>query len=48
MMRHGGNGRLRYKTHHAVDGKHEVVTTVEVTPGISDEAVKLNDAHHSG
>jgi transposase len=43
MMRHGENASLRYKTHRAVDGAHEVITAVEVTPGIINEAVKLND-----
>lgn len=38
------NGRyteLRYKTHRAVDASHEVVTTVEVTPGVVNEAHRL-------
>ena len=53
MMRHGENAHLRYKTHRAVDGAHEVITAVEATPGIINEAVKLTDlldshAAHTG
>jgi transposase len=50
MMRHGENAHLRYKTHRAVDEAHEIITAVEVTPGIINEAVKLADlldAHHT-
>ncbi|MGD0232064.1 MAG: hypothetical protein ABSC19_17200 [Syntrophorhabdales bacterium] len=43
MMRHGENAHLRYKTHRAVDGAHEVITSVAVTPGIVNEANKLTD-----
>ncbi len=43
MMRHGENAHLRYKTHRAVDGAHEIITAVEVTPGIVNEADKLTD-----
>jgi transposase len=43
MMRHGENAHLRYKTHRAVDEAHEIVTAVEVTPGIVNEALKLTD-----
>jgi transposase len=43
MMRHGENAHLRYKTHRAVDEANEIVTAVEVTPGIVNEALKLTD-----
>jgi len=50
MMRHGENAHLRYKTHRAVDEAHEVITAVDVTPGIANEANKLADllAGHEG
>jgi transposase len=38
IVRHaGGRAKLRYKTHRAVDGRHEVITTVKVTPGAIDD-----------
>lgn len=43
MMRHGENASLRYKTHRAVDQTNEVITAVEVTTGIVNEALKLAD-----
>lgn len=43
MMRHGENASLRYKTHRSVDQAHEVITAVDVTSGIINEAVKLTD-----
>jgi putative NIF3 family GTP cyclohydrolase 1 type 2 len=43
MMRHWENAGLRYKTHRAVDEAHKIITAVEVTPGIINEAVTLTD-----
>jgi transposase len=38
IVRHaGGRAKLRYKTHRAVDERHEVITTVKVTPGAVDD-----------
>ena len=33
--------KLRYKTHRAVDGLHEIITAVEVTPGAVNEGYRL-------
>lgn len=33
----GGKSKLRYKTHRAVDPKHEVITATKVTPGSVDD-----------
>ncbi len=42
IVRHaGGKAKLRYKTHRAVDGLHEVITTVKVTPGIVDDGHEM-------
>lgn len=42
IVRHGrGKAKLQYKTHRAVDALHEVITTVEVTPGAVDEAHRM-------
>lgn len=37
----GGKPKLRYKTHRAVDGLHEVITAVKVTPGAVDEGHEM-------
>jgi transposase len=42
IVRHaGGKAKLRYKTHRAVDGLREVITTVKVTPGIVDDGHEM-------
>jgi len=42
IVRHaGGKAKLRYKTHRAVDGLYEVITTVEVTPGVVDDGHEM-------
>ncbi len=42
IIRHaGGRAKLRYKTHRAVDGLHEVITTVKVTPGVVDDGHEM-------
>jgi transposase len=42
IVRHaGGKAKLRYKTHRAVDGLHEVITTVKVTPGAVDDGREM-------
>jgi transposase len=33
----GGKSKLRYKTHRAVDPKHEVITATKITPGCVDD-----------
>jgi len=33
----GGKSKLRYKTHRAVDPKHEVITATKITPGSVDD-----------
>ncbi len=38
----GGNPKLSYKVHRAVDGQAEVVTATEVTPGQVNEAHRLS------
>lgn len=49
IVRHAGDkSKLRYKTHRAIDGFHEIITAVEVTPGAVSEASRmasLVDAH---
>jgi transposase len=49
IMRSGGKAKLRYQTHRAVDGAHEVITATEVTPGEVNEAhlmIELIESHH--
>jgi transposase len=42
IVRHaGGRAKLRYKTHRAVDGRHEVITGVKVTPGAVDDGREM-------
>jgi transposase len=42
IVRHaGGRAKLRYKTHRAVDGLYEVITTVKVTPGAVDDGREM-------
>lgn len=42
IVRHaGGKAKLRYKTHRAVDPRHEVITAVEVTTGSMSEGHKM-------
>ena len=42
IVRHaGGKAKLRYKTHRAVDGLHEVITTVKVTQGAVDDGREM-------
>lgn len=44
VTRHGeGKSKLRYKTHRAVDAKHEVITATKVTPGSVDDAHVLKE-----
>ena len=46
----GGAPELRYKTHRAVDGPHEIITAVKVTPGAIDEGhvmTSLIDVHET-
>jgi len=44
VTRHGnGKSKLRYKTHRAVDAKHEVITATKVTPGSVDDAHVLEE-----
>ena len=38
-----GKSKLRYKTHRAVDEKHEVITATKVTPGSVDDGHVLED-----
>lgn len=38
-----GESKLRYKTHRAVDEKHEVITATKVTPGSVDDGHVLED-----
>ena len=38
-----GKSKLRYKTHRAVDEKHEVITATKVTPGSVDDGKVLDD-----
>jgi len=44
VTRHGQEkATLRYKTHRAVDAKHEVITATKVTPGAVDDGHVLED-----
>lgn len=44
VTRHGnGKSKLRYKTHRAMDSKHEVITATKVTPGSIDDAHMLKE-----
>ena len=43
IVRHGkGKPKLTYKTHRAVDGRHEIITAVTVTPGSISEGYKMD------
>jgi transposase len=42
VVRQGGKAKLCYKVHRAVDGKKEIITTTEVTPGQVNEAQRLS------
>ncbi len=39
----GGKAKPRYKTHRAVDAKHEIITTTKVTPGSVDDGHVLKE-----
>ena len=44
VTRHGGSkSKLRYKTHRAVDEKHEIITATKVTGGSVDDGYVLED-----
>jgi transposase len=44
VMRHkGGKARLRYKTHRAVDGEREVITSTKITSGAVDDSHVLEE-----
>ena len=44
VTRHSaGKSKLRYKTHRAVDDKHEVITATKITPGSVDDAHALKE-----
>jgi transposase len=44
VTRHsGGKSKLRYKTHRAVDAKHEVITATKITPGSVDDGHVLRE-----
>lgn len=44
VTRHGGGkSKLRYKTHRAIDEKHEIITATKVTPGAVDDGHVLQD-----
>jgi len=44
VIRHSkGKSKLRYKTHRAVDEKHEIITATKVTPGSVDDGHVLDD-----
>ena len=44
VTRHsGGKSKLRYKTHRAVDQKHEVITATKITPGSVDDGEVLKE-----
>ncbi len=44
VIRHGGGEpKLKYKTHRAVDAKEEVITATLVSPGATDEAALLDE-----
>jgi len=42
VVRQGGKAKLYYKVHRAVDGKEEIITVTEVTPGQVNEAQRLS------
>jgi transposase len=42
VVRQGGKAKLYYKVHRAVDGKNEIITATEVTPGQVNEAQRLS------
>jgi transposase len=47
IVRHAGRkAKLQYKTHRAVDALHEVITTVEITPGAVNEAHRMTSLVH--
>jgi len=44
VTRHSGDkSKLRYKTHRAVDQKHEVITATKITPGSVDDGEMLKE-----
>ena len=44
VIRYGkGRSKLRYKTHRAVDEKHEIITATKVTPGSIDDGKVLKE-----
>lgn len=44
VIRHGeSKSKLRYKTHRAIDEKHEIITATKVTPGAVDDGHVLQD-----
>jgi IS5 family transposase len=44
VTRHAGEkSKLRYKTHRAVDAKHEVITATKITPGSADDGHVLEE-----
>ena len=44
VIRHGGGEpKLRYKTHRAVDAQQEVITATLVSPGATDESALLKE-----
>jgi transposase len=44
VVRYGrGRPKLRYKTHRAVDEKHEVITATKITPGAVDDGKVLDE-----
>ena len=45
VTRHGGSkSKLRYKTHRAVDEKHEIITATKVTGGSVDDGYVLSES----
>jgi transposase len=44
VTRHStGRSKLRYKTHRAVDQKHEIITATKITPGSVDDGAMLTE-----
>jgi hypothetical protein len=44
VIRHGGGEpKMRYKTHRAVDAQQEVITATLVSPGATDESALLKE-----
>jgi hypothetical protein len=44
VTRHSSErSKLRYKTHRAVDQKHEIITATKITPGSVDDSELLED-----